>query len=359
MAEDRDCAADEAEDGNPEAIGWHAIDAACERVYPGQQERHYVAAPHWAVGGNDPLNGISVYEAATPVPHWHFVSYGLSDLYEKESSDPETSGYGIELTFRLTRGADAEPPSWAISFLQNLARYVFRTGNVFGAGHNMNLAGPINLGQPDTVIRAITFIVDPEFGGMDTPNGRVEFLQVVGLSLDELQAITDWNIDGVLSILRERNPRLVTDLDRRSVLDDPALAERARAGAERDGSTTGVSFIEVLRWQADGPALVLTVGANGLDSLVRMLRGRTRHGRPFWVQSRTNRAHGKPAESAVWSVEQATLVLDLTPDLTAEVLANLKPLRGSYTFVAAPWLTVVVEPSEMRDTRGNLSHVVG
>ena len=50
------------------------------------------------LGGPDPLDGISVYDAGD---FWHFVSYGLSELYTKECEDPEYSGYGIELTFKL------------------------------------------------------------------------------------------------------------------------------------------------------------------------------------------------------------------------------------------------------------------
>ena len=56
------------------------------------------------LGGNDPLDGISVYTAKEPIEHWHFVTYGFSELYEKETGDPENSGFGFELTFRLVKG---------------------------------------------------------------------------------------------------------------------------------------------------------------------------------------------------------------------------------------------------------------
>jgi hypothetical protein len=359
-----DNGADDA-DRNPEPHGWDAITAACERVYGDQKEQHFHPVLPAGLGGSEPLNGISAYKADKPVPHWHFVTYGFSELYEKESTNLEESGYGFELTFRLTRPkGEKQAPNWAISFLQNLGKYVFRTGNAFDAGHNMNLAGPINLGTPDTAIRAITFVEDPEFGTIDTPNGRVAFLQVVGLTLDELRAITDWNAAGVVGVIREANPMLVTDLDRKSALDDPALAERVRVGAERDGSTTAASFIESLRWEkgkgrGKTRKVTLTVGANGVDSVLRMLRGRTRHGRPFWVQSRAGTLNVRAADAAEWREDDGTLVIDATPALTAEMLAGLLPKRGEYTFPAAPWLTVVVEPSEIRDSTGKLTEVVG
>ena len=84
------------------------------------------------MGGRDPLDGISVCKRVAPLPHRHFVTSGLSELYAKESDDPATSGHGFELTLRLAcKPDDAEPPAFACRFLQNLARSVFETGNVF------------------------------------------------------------------------------------------------------------------------------------------------------------------------------------------------------------------------------------
>jgi hypothetical protein len=54
------------------------------------------------LGGNDPLDGISVYDGGD---FWHFVTYGFSDLYEKETKDPEWSGFGFELTMKLKKTA--------------------------------------------------------------------------------------------------------------------------------------------------------------------------------------------------------------------------------------------------------------
>ena len=60
------------------------------------------------------------------------VTYGFSELYDKESDNLEESGYGFELTFRLAKREDEEePPAWALNLLQNMGRYVFNSGNVF------------------------------------------------------------------------------------------------------------------------------------------------------------------------------------------------------------------------------------
>ena len=80
----------------PEAIGWDAIDAALTPIYGKQEPRHYGTILPAMLGGDDPLQGISVYKNLSPKPHYHFVTYGFSELYEKESDDPEYSGYGSD-----------------------------------------------------------------------------------------------------------------------------------------------------------------------------------------------------------------------------------------------------------------------
>ena len=55
----------------------------------------------------------------------------MSELYTKESSDPEYSGYGIELTFKLKKSDnDEEEIKNGCGLLQYVARYIFKTGKV-------------------------------------------------------------------------------------------------------------------------------------------------------------------------------------------------------------------------------------
>ena len=54
-----------------------------------------------------------------------------SRVYTKESSDPEYSGYGIELTFKLKKSTnDEEEIKNGCGLLQYVARYIFKTGKV-------------------------------------------------------------------------------------------------------------------------------------------------------------------------------------------------------------------------------------
>src|SRR5262245_17041234 len=197
-----------------------------EALYPGQHNPPHVAAvPPPLLGGDGLINGISGYRAENP-SHWHLVTYGFSELYAKESDDPDVSGWGFELTMRLPRGkAEKQPPNFALNFLFNLGRYVRRSRNPLGSGHVMDLNGPICTGA-DTAIRAVAFTTDPQLGEIQTPNGSVEFVQVVGVTIDEYHACGDWHTARVMEVLRETNPLLITDLARRSTFEDPALSRR-------------------------------------------------------------------------------------------------------------------------------------
>lgn len=76
------------------------------------------------------------------------MTYGLTELYDKTSPRADESGFGFELTLRLTREqGEMDPPAFALNFLQNLARHVFGSGHVFSHGHTMDLNGPIALGR--------------------------------------------------------------------------------------------------------------------------------------------------------------------------------------------------------------------
>jgi hypothetical protein len=129
----------------------------------------------------------------------------------------------------------------------------------------MDLNGPISLSEPTGVV-AIGIASDPQLPGVDTPNGRLEFLQVAGLTADEFSAAKRWNTNGVMALVERRHPRQVIALDRRSVLEDPAIMAEADAGAARDGSSTAILFNDKTCWKENRRFLgrtrvVVTMGA--------------------------------------------------------------------------------------------------
>ena len=269
----------------------------------------------YILGGNDPIHGISVYLRTLPVPHFHLVTYGFTDLFVKETDDPDTSGFGFELTLRLARAADDETvPSWALNFLQNLARYVFGTGNRFGVGHKMGLNGPIALGE-DTALTAILFAEDPELGEFTSEYGAAHFIQIVGITDDEYRLIQEWSTTGLVDILRKKLPFLVTDLARDSVLADPELAGEIRRRVDEEGSSEDLTFAGdmVLETDADGEHLRIEMGALYAAALPRAMRGRLRHGREYTLRGRTTTLELRPGDECAYSFEEDALVLVLTP----------------------------------------------
>jgi hypothetical protein len=344
-----------------DAPGWHAIDAALDRLYPGQADPLHVAAcPPARLTPDGQIQGISAYRGEDPA-HWHLVTYGFSELSAKETDDPAVSGWGFELTMRLPRGkGDDQPPVYVINFLFNLGRYVRRSGNPLGPGHVMDLNGPICVGA-DTTLRAVAFTTDPQLGRIDTPNGAVVFVQAVGVTLDEYDACGDWHTARVMEILRESNPLLLTDLERRSIFEDPAAAARLAEGIDRDGSQSHGDFVSVVDWVADERTGTATasVGALGVRGLVRKLRSRLLHARNFALFGREKALSLAHACAAGWQTHEGTLVVNVTPDAVRAMMKTLRPVRGTYTWAELPGFTLVVVPSEITDAQGQVIEVIG
>lgn len=203
-----------------QSVGWEAIDVALELVYPEQEPKHYAPNLPAMLGGEDPLNGISVYKSNVQEPHYHFVTYGFSELfYNEESANAEFSGFGFELTFRLKQVSDDENISWVLNFLQNIAKYVFKTGNWFEPYHLFPANGPIRLDY-DTEIVAVSFVEDKELGTIETPNGKVQFLQLVGITASEYEMLKQKAsleaIEKFMNNYELQNPYCITDLDRKN-----------------------------------------------------------------------------------------------------------------------------------------------
>ncbi len=200
-------------------VGWLAIDQILNKVYPNQEPLHWATVIKYMLGGNDPLDGISVYKSKQSTDHFHFVSYGFSELYyNEEKVGGEFSKWGFELTFRLKPFAeDKDNPVWVASLMQNLARYVFDSGRWFEEYHFIPANGPIRL-NTETDITALAFVLDPELGKIRTPHGEVSFLQMVGLTSAEYEAVKQEpsSLESLIQQMKESNPLLITDLQRKA-----------------------------------------------------------------------------------------------------------------------------------------------
>ncbi|WP_442481716.1 suppressor of fused domain protein [Aeoliella sp. SH292] len=346
--------------GDPEPLGWNAIDEALRGIYGQVEPLHWGSTLPFALGGRDPITGISAFQDPDDRGVWHFVTYGFSELYEKEWKDPEVSGFGFELTFRLRTSDVAADANWVFNFLQNLGRYVFETGNAFGAGHTMPLNGPICIGS-DTLIQCIVFTEDPELGQITTPNGSLEFLQIVGLTVDELQTIMRWNSSNFLSLAAIKHPKLVTDLSRDSWLNDADFAAKVENGVANEGASGEVLYSDLFsfscgRWIR---SCKLHLGALIVDDLTGRLCGRIPFGRPFVLGGKEAAIRFVPSDTNDWRIDNEILELSLNSNFAFKLKNELLPKAGTYKFTEFKQLTIVVDPTDIKDHDGNITQTIG
>ena len=196
---------------SPFEPGRDAIDAAFAELYPGQNARH------WSHNGvmrmhdlqnppENPFDSVSIYDGGS---FWHYVSFGLSDLYARESED-EWSGFGFELTFRLAKSEEAEPPLWPINVMGSLGRAVF-AGSSFAPGHSVNMMKPLDGPRSESAVTAVLLTKDPGLEQVrETPHGKLAFLLIVGVEDSVRQRALADGTENVLTEMRKHNPHLTT-----------------------------------------------------------------------------------------------------------------------------------------------------
>lgn len=197
--------------------GWKAIEEACLRIYPEQNDpKHYGTMISWRLGGNDPLDGISIYDGGE---YYHFVTFGLSELYEKESENKEYSGYGFEFTVKLKKSG-LEDEEAAIKgmcgVLQALARITFTKGSIFQPNEYIYTGQTAGMDpKGESLITGFITRLD-ELGEIDTPNGKIQFVELVGATDQELKSIIDKK--KTVKELNEAFGLSVTDFKRESYI---------------------------------------------------------------------------------------------------------------------------------------------
>lgn len=198
------------------APGWEAIDEAFARLYPNQKPAHYgtLLTSRAIFGGDEFLDGCSIYDS--PNGYKHLLTYGMTELYTDEKAfGGEWSKWGYEMTIKL-KEETSEDCMWAISMLSNLARYTYKSSKFFepmqyvaGSGTSLHIG-------VESQITALLTVNDTEAEGIDTVHGRVEFIQLVGITQRELEAVKADRANGEVLIknMKADSPHLVTDMKR-------------------------------------------------------------------------------------------------------------------------------------------------
>lgn len=211
------------DDDMNEKTGWDYLDEIIKKVYDYEPIENYGTLISYKFGGPDPLPQISVYETKE---YYHYITYGFSNIGEiklnEDGSKPEYSGYGLELTLRVKKD-QVKDFKWIAEMLQDYARYVFETGNYFSVnefiGNDPDSIEGINP-EMDSTITAFITTYDDKFGIVETPNGKIEFLQLVGITQPEFKKIVEKEISAkeMNLKLREADQSSMIDLYRQSIV---------------------------------------------------------------------------------------------------------------------------------------------
>ena len=161
------------------APGRDAIEAAFAKRYPKTEPVCFESELHdrAAFGGDEYLDGFAVYD--TGKGYQHIVTYGMSELYPSMAAfGAGYSKWGYEMTMKV-RESSLHP-------------------------------------ELDSAITGLAIVSDTTVAPIETVHGRVAFLQLVGLTQPELDAITRDSdaLTGILERMRAEDPELVLDMRR-------------------------------------------------------------------------------------------------------------------------------------------------
>lgn len=184
--------------------GLDALLAAVAAVVPGADPVHAKIGLGLPLGAA--LEGVAAYPAAD---HWLLVGYGLTELGEKETDEPDFSGTGFEFSLRLRRAAaETVPPEWPFRVLAALSQQVWE-GTEYDLGDWIVTPDALG-GDPGMAGQTgLAIVPDVQLPRVDTPNGAVHLFQLVPLTAAEAAAVqADGTVDAVLADLAAADPLL-------------------------------------------------------------------------------------------------------------------------------------------------------
>ena len=207
--------------------GMLVIEDAVELVYPNKSiYTNYVPMIRWDLGGPDPLDRVTIYDGGD---YFKYVTYGLTELYDKKSEDKTKSGFGTELTLKLKRGEyknqseEQKELLYIVLLLQKFAKYIIQENSIVkpyedtylvkGSSLRKNIG--IDIAGTSNIVAFIT-VPDKDLQSLETPYGRVDFIALIGITKKELQAIRNRKITE--KELYEKLGTDVTSYTRKSVI---------------------------------------------------------------------------------------------------------------------------------------------
>jgi hypothetical protein len=227
---------DEVAEEDLTAPGWDAIDQFVGAHFGGQTPHQFTSRTPYELDSLNPLPAVTVWATRAPAG-WMYVTYGLSELFEKSSDDLAVSGFGFELSLRIpsSSGAgpdEASPPTWPLRLLQALGHHVLNEGVGFDSGHAIDLGAPLvpdgSDGPPACALTGLICLPDPLLGKFNTVHGSLLFLRVFGVTADELENLAELELGHLVACIAELSPLAITDPARASFVEDPELGKVVR-----------------------------------------------------------------------------------------------------------------------------------
>jgi hypothetical protein len=336
--------------------GAAAIERAVLEAHPGAAMQAYP----FGENNDTELVDYLALRVDAPVPHWLVVSRGFTELGEKLEEDPALSGWGFELTCRLPADASDDDFRWVAGAMMNVSRYLADKITFLEAYNHILVAEP----TLQSALTAVVVIDDPELPRTESENGQFSFFQMVGLTADESEAVNEWNAAALLDLMRARDPLLLTDPSRSSLLLETAFAAEVNAGRDRDGSSIGVHYGVPLLWRVDGDVIEIHVATEAVPLFHAAVRGRLVHGNSMFlfgdrrrsvrpdgsiaIHSQVNVAlHAEDGRSAVERHDGTPMAVIRMNDRAIDQLRTLlSAAPGTYVLPALPRVRFVVATSE-------------
>ncbi len=172
----------------PAPVGWAFIESLFAELYPGQTPRHAasaIAPRHDLRIGRASVEGTHVYDAGKV---WHYVTLGLTELYDQSDASVGPNGIRCELSMRIAKHDAPEPPLWPVAFLGKIASHVSQ-GAVLAHGVSFR-TGPIAGAPAAAGLEGVVALLDPGIEPRPGPFGKVGVILLVGLTgrqLDEIK----------------------------------------------------------------------------------------------------------------------------------------------------------------------------
>jgi len=171
----------------PMPAGWAFIEALFAELYPGQIPRHAalaVAPRHHLQFGRSSVEGADVYDAGQA---WHYVTLGLTDLYDQSDASFGPNGIRCELSMRVAKRESTEPPLWPVAFLRKIASHMSQ-GSVLARAVAFR-TGPIPGVPADAGLEGAVALLDPGIKPRPGPFGKVGVILLVGVTSRQLDEI--------------------------------------------------------------------------------------------------------------------------------------------------------------------------